>query len=97
MEALAVNVLGPVKILIGDEEISAFRTNKVQALLVYLALEPTAHRREALMELMWPGMPERSARLNLRQILFHLRSIVSDLPNVGDSEEATVPFVIANR
>lgn len=90
MGALTLNVLGPVQTFIGDEEVDAFRTSKVQALLIYLALEPDAHRREVLMELLWPGMPERSARLNLRQILFHLRSIASDLPSVDGTPKAAL-------
>lgn len=92
-----LNVLGPVQVLIGEKEIGDFRTSKVQALLIYLALEPDAHRREVLMELLWPGMPERSARLNLRQILYHLRNAVSDLPSVDEVGEASVSFVVANR
>ncbi|MGD2077431.1 MAG: protein kinase, partial [Chloroflexota bacterium] len=97
MGAMTLNVLGSVQVFIGAEEVDDFRTNKVQALLIYLALEPDAHRREALMELLWPGMPERSARLNLRQILYLLRNLASDLPSVEDTEEAMVSFVVANR
>lgn len=53
----------------------AFRSITVQALLIYLAAENEngPRRREALSELIWPGMPPASARKNLRQTLYELR------------------------
>ncbi|MBK8128000.1 MAG: protein kinase, partial [bacterium] len=45
------------------------------------------------MTLLWPGMPETSARANLRQILFHLRQAIPDFTGGG----TPVPLLIANR
>ena len=67
---LSLSLLGPFQAALGMEPLGNFRTRKVQALLIHLAAEPEAHSRDSLMNLMWPGMPEKSARSNLRQILY---------------------------
>ena len=46
---------------------------KAQALLFYLALEPTVHSRETLATLLWSEMPDEKARANLRTALSRLR------------------------
>ncbi|MBV7329784.1 hypothetical protein KFU94_16370 [Chloroflexi bacterium TSY] len=64
---------------IDGQGITDFRTTRVQALLAYLAVEqgvPT--RRETLAGLLWPDEPERNARHNLSQTLFHLRRSIRD-------------------
>ncbi|MFN2172318.1 MAG: protein kinase domain-containing protein, partial [Candidatus Promineifilaceae bacterium] len=93
---------GRFQATLNDEPLGGFRTAKVQALLVCLAAEPTKPlRRESLMLLLWPGMPERSARQNLRQIIYNLRRAVPDLPQKsedGENEiETAVPLLLANR
>ncbi|HUM72272.1 MAG TPA: SARP family transcriptional regulator, partial [Chloroflexota bacterium] len=88
---LSLSLLGPFQAELNGEPLTGFRTQKVQALLIILTAEPhAAHRREQLMTLLWPGMPEPSARANLRQILFHLRQVIPDF-------DATTPLLIANR
>ena len=53
MSTLFLSLLGPFEARLGDQELVKFRTSKVQALLIYLAVEADAvHRREALMELL---------------------------------------------
>ena len=99
MEQLKISLFAPLQIELHDEALADFRTQKVLALLVYLAAEPeTAHRRETLMTLLWPGMPDTSARANLRQVLFHLRKAIPDFA-VADSAGAdeAVPLLLANR
>ncbi|HEX6387436.1 MAG TPA: hypothetical protein VF177_22440, partial [Anaerolineae bacterium] len=79
MNQLSLSLLGDFQADLNGEPLIGFRTQKVQALLIYLAAAPhTAHRREQLMTLLWPGMPEQSARSNLRQILFHLRQVIPE-------------------
>jgi WD40 repeat protein/serine/threonine protein kinase/two-component SAPR family response regulator len=91
MSQLLLSLFGQVQTILNGQPLAGFRTQKVLALLIYLAAEPaTAHRRERLMTLLWPGMPEASARANLRQILFHLRQAIPDL-------DTAVPLLIANR
>lgn len=100
MSALAIKLFARVGVDLDGQELTEFRTQKVRALLILLAAEPhMAHRRETLMTLLWPGMPDSSARQNLRQVLFHLRRAVPDLdPVAPDKAEATaVPLLIADR
>lgn len=97
MALLSLKLLGSFQAYQEGKELTVFRTNKVQALLIFLTVEPSAHRREALMELLWPGMPERSARQNLRQILHHLRNAISDSPASTEESEGALPLILANR
>ncbi len=99
MTQLSLSLLGAFQASLNDETVTGFRTNKVQALLVYLAVEPEPQRRESLMTLLWPGMPERSARHNLRQILYHLRQAIPELSSKdsGDDGDTAVPLLLANR
>ena len=93
MTHLSLSLFGRSQVLLGEEPVLSFRTKKVQALLVYLAARPTIpHRRETLMTLLWPGMPDESARANLRQILFLLRQAIPDF-----GEDGSTPLLIANR
>ncbi|MBK8905761.1 MAG: protein kinase [Anaerolineaceae bacterium] len=94
MSQIEIALLGPFQAKLHGEPLNAFRTQKVQALLIRLAAEPEqAHRREQLMTLLWPGMPESSARANLRQVLFHLRQTIPDFEVNGDP----ISFLITNR
>jgi WD40 repeat protein/DNA-binding SARP family transcriptional activator len=102
MHAFSLSLFGRFQALLNDEPLAGFRTAKVQALLMYLAADPTTpQRRETLMTLLWPGMPERSARQNLRQIIYNLRRAVPDLPQKSEGgeniAETAVPLLLANR
>jgi DNA-binding SARP family transcriptional activator len=70
MSTLSLWLLGSFQAKYGDKPLTEFRTNKVRALLIYLATEGEPRSRESLMDLLWPGLPERSARANLRQITY---------------------------
>lgn len=48
-------------------------TRKAIALLAYLAIEPQAHRREALSALLWPDADEHHSRAALRRTLSALK------------------------
>ena len=88
---LKITTLGSLDVERGSEPITAFESNKVRALLVYLAVESERpHRRERLAGLLWPDFPERSARVNLRGALANLRSAIGD-------REATPPFLHITR
>jgi DNA-binding SARP family transcriptional activator len=76
---LLVSTLGDLRFNLGEEHISSFSSRKAEALLAYLVVERgNAHRRERLFILLWPGMPESSARNNLRQVLFTLRKAIPE-------------------
>ncbi len=55
MEPLTIRLLGIPEICVGEQLLS-FRTRKVLALLVYLAVEKGMHSRESLMALLWPEL-----------------------------------------
>jgi DNA-binding SARP family transcriptional activator/predicted ATPase len=79
MARLAIRVLGPFHASLDGEPVSGFASDKVRALLVYLAMSPDRpHRREALAGLLWPEFPERAARTNLRNALSSLRHAIAD-------------------
>lgn len=73
MVALTVNCFGQFTVMVGQQPVASFRTDKVRALLVYLALEARPHRREALAALLWPDIGEEYAQKNLRNTLHRLR------------------------
>ena len=79
MKTLCVRLLGPFQVFLDDEPVSGFDSDKVRALLAYLAVESDRlHRREKLAGLLWPDFPERSARTSLRRALANLRQVIGD-------------------
>jgi len=79
MPRLKLNVLGPLQIALANTPIAKLESDKTRALLVYLAVESArAHRRAALIGLLWSEAPEETARHNLRQALFNLRRALGD-------------------
>ncbi len=91
MSHLSLSLLGPFQAKIDDEPVTGFESNKVRALLAYLAVEADrVHRREALAELLWPGRCERNALANLRYALYDLRKSIGD-------HEADPPFLLITR
>ena len=98
MNELTLSLLGSFQADLNGRPIESFRTSKVQALLICISTEPGPHSRELLMTRLWPGMPENSARHNLRQTLYHLRAIVPDssIQNEGNDRQM-VPIFLANR
>jgi DNA-binding SARP family transcriptional activator len=91
MITLSLHLLGPFQASLDGEPLTDFRTRKVQALLIYLATETQGHKRDRLLDLFWPGLPERSARSNLRQIIYYLRQLLPEPPGNGQ------PLLIVNR
>ena len=88
---LSLLLLGPYLATIGQEPIAESRTKKIEALLAYLALDANqAHRRENLVGLLFPEIPDEQARTNLRQTLTRLRRAIHD-------READPPFLLVSR
>jgi adenylate cyclase len=97
MPRLSIRVLGPFQASLDGEPVSGFASDKVRALLAYLALSPDRpHRREALAGLLWPEFPERSARTNLRNALANLRNVLGEHALSGD-DAASPPFLHSTR
>jgi len=93
---LSVNLLGFLVVNLDGQPVENLRANSARALLIYLAVERAqAQRREVLYTLLWPGMPEKSARHNLSQTLYALRQA---FPAASDSQgEGAVPLLVADR
>ena len=70
MSHLAISLLGSFQVTLDDVPLTSFATDKVRALLAFLAVEANRpHRREALIDLLWPDHPPAAGRNNLRQAL----------------------------
>jgi DNA-binding SARP family transcriptional activator len=77
MEHLNVRLFGPFQVTLDGASVTAFHSDKVRALLAYLCTETAGpHRREKLAGLLWPDLPQSSARANLRRALASLRSAI---------------------
>jgi predicted ATPase/class 3 adenylate cyclase/DNA-binding SARP family transcriptional activator len=99
MARLTVSLLGPFEVKLDGKPVTSFDSNKVRALLAYLAVETgrhpgghlrRLHRREVLAGLLWPDWPERSARTNLRNALSRLRTVIGD-------RQAEPPYLLITR
>jgi len=82
---LRLLLLGSPQILLGDQPLTGFATNKAQALLFYLAVTAssgagsvTPHSRDAIAALLWGEMTDAQARQNLRAVLPDLRRLVGN-------------------
>jgi DNA-binding SARP family transcriptional activator/predicted ATPase len=96
MPSLSLSLLGHLAISWDGRPLTTFRSNRVPALLVYLTVAAKRpHRREALMELLWPGLPAASARQNLRQTLYLLRQEIPEL--AAKNGQGIVPLLLSDR
>ncbi len=91
MTHLSLSLLGPFQVTLDGQPVTGFKSNKVRALLAYLAVEADQpHPREVLAGLLWPDWPHRDALSNLRYALSSLRRVIGD-------REAEPPFLLIAR
>lgn len=91
MADLHIRLLGQFHVILDGVVVSDFASDKVRALLVYLASEKDhPHRREILAHLLWPDKPESTARGSLRRALANLRKAISDA-------QAAPPHLLISR
>ena len=91
MERLSISLFGPFRVCLNGNEITGFKSQRVRALLAYLAGEAErAHSRDTLAALLWPDWPDQEARSNLRYALYNLRQALQD-------PQAVPPHLIINR
>lgn len=87
MARLSLYFLGSFNATLDGKPLTGFESNKVRALLAYLAVEAglegagRSFTRDALIGLLWPDCPDRAARRNLSQALFNLRQVLHDDAN----------------
>ena len=88
---LELVLFGPFQIFLDGKEIFGFKSQKVRALLAYLAVEIIRpHSREELAAILWPDYPEQEARNNLRFSLYNLRHVIRD-------QQSELPYLIVER
>ncbi|MCP4426289.1 MAG: AAA family ATPase, partial [Chloroflexi bacterium] len=98
MPILQIALLGSFQVALDGQPVTAFESDKVRALLAYLAVEADRpHRREALAALLWPDMPETAARSNLRHALANLRRAIHDYDAVPPYLHITRQTIQFNR
>jgi DNA-binding SARP family transcriptional activator len=91
MARLSISLLGTFEVTLDGKPVTGFASDKVRALLAYLAAEPDRpHRRETLAGLLWTDYPEASARTSLRRALSNLRRAIGD-------HDAEPPFLSISR
>ena len=91
MARLSLLLLGPFQAELNKQLVTRFESNKVRALLAYLAVEADKpHARQMLAGLLWADYPNRSALNNLRSALANLRHAIDD-------KLAKPPFLIISR
>ncbi len=95
---LEINLFGPFEVRLHGQALTGFTTDKVRALLAYLAVnagEP--YRRELLAGLLWPESPERLARASLRNALAVLRRLLREDEAAQPVLHATAQTVAFHR
>lgn len=82
---LRIDVLGPMRLHLGDEELSGpeLRRGRVRTLLALLVLRGPL-RRERICDLLWADLEPTAAAQNLRVTLSRLRRLLE--PRGGDSD-----------
>lgn len=82
---LDLTLFGGFAASVAGEPVTQFRTDKMRALLAYLALHPERpFRRDVLATLLWSEWADQDARRNLRQTLHRLRQMLDELaPPLG--------------
>ena len=91
MAHLSISLLGPFQVSLDNRPVTGFDSNKVRALLAYLAVEADRpHQRDALAALLWSERPNRAARNSLRHALSNLRTAIGD-------RDADTPHLTVNQ
>src|SRR5436305_11799336 len=79
MSTLVLSFLGPFDVMRDGVPVTHFRSDKVRALLAYLATTADRpHTRSALAALLWPEQGDEAAHRNLSQTLLRLRAALGD-------------------
>jgi len=93
-----VEVFGGLRLIVGEQVITRFRTEKTALLLAYLATHlHQSHPREVLIDLLWPDSGTESGRTSLRVSLSALRKLLQDRGVAPESVFYTDNFGIGLR
>jgi len=93
-----VEVFGGLRLIVGEQVISRFRTEKTALLLAFLATHlHQSHPREMLLDLLWPESTAESGRTSLRVALSALRKMFEEHGVLPESVFYTDNFGIGLR
>jgi DNA-binding SARP family transcriptional activator len=88
---IKLSLLGPFELTADERPLTQLTAQKAQALLIYLAVEARqTHKRDALMALLWPDYPQKSAQQSLRQAVYLLRQAI-------EPENPDAPLILTER
>lgn len=91
MARLTLSFLGPFQVVLDGRPAAGFESNKVRALLAFLAVEAARpHARETVAALLWPDHHNHAALDSLRSALANLRRVIGD-------RTADPPFLLITR
>ena len=91
MAALRIRLLGSFQVDLEETTVRGFESNKVRALLAYLAVESgQPHNRAKLAAMFWPEQPAGKAAPNLSRALYNLRLVIQD-------HRADPPYLLRSR
>ena len=76
MACLSIRSFSSLEISLDDQPLAGIEYNKVRALLLLAMASERTQPRAMLCDLLWPDLPERSARNNLSQALTNLRKVI---------------------
>lgn len=95
MSRISIQLFGSFAVTYQQQHLQKFRSTKAAALLAYLAVEADhLHTRERLIALLWPSLTLKSARTNLRQVLYQLRTAIPQVTARNGTEN--VPLLISD-
>ncbi|MGD2205177.1 MAG: BTAD domain-containing putative transcriptional regulator [Anaerolineae bacterium] len=98
MKRLELHLFGSFQATLDGEPLTGFRSDKVRALLAYLAIEGgRAHRRRSLATLLWGEKSDRDASASLRVALHNLRQVLNPLLDAGDDAPDASPLLTVTR
>ncbi len=79
LSQLTVRCLGGLEVRRDERLISGFESHKVRALFAYLITQrERSFSRDHLTGLLWSEKPDNTARRNLRQALYNLKTVLAD-------------------
>ena len=96
-KSLSFHLFGQAHITLDTQPITAIKSDKELALLIYLVCTEKPHPRETLAELFWPNRPLKQAQSNLRTALSRLKRQVVDFLEIDRQQvafRADVPHTI---
>lgn len=94
MTSIHIQLLDNFVVTADGQAINTFRSDKVRALLAYVAAAPErTHGRLALATLLWPMATDATAKANLRVALSNLRKVVPDALAISRQQVQLQPTV----